>query len=152
METIVWGFPNAFGVFLNAYLNDPYYSSQDGAASLLPLIGPLSSGIMYCSGEPSICNRQFIQLYLNIIGSVIYPFTSRYPQHRRTSLFIGAIICWASLFGASYATKANIPTHVWLSRPKFSYRCISWLPAKVFCMLSEAVSDPSVISIISFLI
>ncbi|KAI0046069.1 MFS general substrate transporter [Auriscalpium vulgare] len=86
VETIVWGFPNAFGVFLKAYLDDPSIAAQPHAASVLPLVGTLSSGIIYCSGP------------------FIYPFTSRYPHHRRTAMWIGSALCWASLFGASYAT------------------------------------------------
>ena len=40
VEGVVWGFPNAFGLFLEAYLGDPKFASQPHAASLLPLIGP----------------------------------------------------------------------------------------------------------------
>jgi hypothetical protein len=36
---------------LTAYLQDPRYASQKDATSLLPLIGTLSSGIIYCSGS-----------------------------------------------------------------------------------------------------
>ncbi|TDL22145.1 MFS general substrate transporter [Rickenella mellea] len=89
VEAIVWGFPNSFGVFLSAYLQDPKLSSQSHASTLLPLIGTLSSGIMYCSGP------------------AIYPFTSRYPRHRRTLLWVGALLCWASLFVASYTSKVS---------------------------------------------
>ncbi|KAK0187747.1 MFS general substrate transporter [Armillaria mellea] len=89
IEGLVWGFPNAFGVFLDGYLNDPSFSSQPHASSLLPLIGPLSSGIIYCSGP------------------IIYPITARYPYHRRTCMWVGAALCWASLLGASYATKIS---------------------------------------------
>ncbi|KAI0059523.1 hypothetical protein BV25DRAFT_1840183, partial [Artomyces pyxidatus] len=49
VETIVWGFPNTFGVFLQAYLEDPKILSQPHASSILPLVGTLSSGIIYCS-------------------------------------------------------------------------------------------------------
>ncbi|KIY65753.1 MFS general substrate transporter [Cylindrobasidium torrendii FP15055 ss-10] len=87
VEAIVWGFPSAFGIFLDYYLNDPKYSSQPGAATLLPIIGPASSGVIYCS------------------GLLIQPFMLRYPYHRRTSMWIGVFFCFASLFGASYATK-----------------------------------------------
>ncbi|KII90896.1 hypothetical protein PLICRDRAFT_39502 [Plicaturopsis crispa FD-325 SS-3] len=87
VEVIVWGFPNAFGVFLDSYLDDPFYASQKSASSLLPLIGPLSSGIMYCSSP------------------VIYPTVARWPQYRQISMWIGALCCWGSLFGASYSTK-----------------------------------------------
>lgn len=48
---VVWGLPNGFGVFLATYLKDPSYASQPNAGSLLPLIGTLSSGIMYASGK-----------------------------------------------------------------------------------------------------
>lgn len=52
MEVVVWGFPTSFGVLLNAYMRDEKYSKQPHAALLLPLIGTLSTGIIYCSGEP----------------------------------------------------------------------------------------------------
>ena len=48
IEVVVWGFPNAYGAFLVDYLKDSSYASQKNAATLLPLVGPLSSGIMYC--------------------------------------------------------------------------------------------------------
>lgn len=62
VEAIVWGLPHAFGVFLNAYMQDEKYTSQRGASTLIPLIGPTSSGIMYCSGKccaycPPLCSR-----------------------------------------------------------------------------------------------
>ncbi|PVG01313.1 MFS general substrate transporter [Serendipita vermifera] len=38
VEIIVLGFPNTYGVFLDAYLRDPTYSSQPRAYFLLPLI------------------------------------------------------------------------------------------------------------------
>ncbi|KAJ6508307.1 major facilitator superfamily domain-containing protein [Mycena sanguinolenta] len=87
VEAIVWGFPNAYGVFLDAYLQDPRYASRKNAASLLPLIGTLSSGIIYCS------------------GIVINPIAARYPHHRRKSMWLGALLCGGSLYGASYATE-----------------------------------------------
>ncbi|KAJ7256824.1 major facilitator superfamily domain-containing protein [Mycena haematopus] len=84
---IVWAFPNAYGVFLDAYLQDPRYASQKNAGSLLPLIGTLSSRIIYCS------------------GTVINPAAARYPHHRRKSMWLGALLCGGTLFGASYATE-----------------------------------------------
>ncbi|KAJ7160111.1 major facilitator superfamily domain-containing protein [Mycena filopes] len=89
LEAIVWGFPTAYGVFLEAYLQDPRYASQKGAASLLPLIGTLSSGIPYFSGP-----------FLN-------PIASRFPQHRRKSMWFGAVLCCGSLLGASYANQIS---------------------------------------------
>ncbi|KAJ7913560.1 major facilitator superfamily domain-containing protein [Mycena leptocephala] len=88
IEAIVWGFPNAYGVFLDSYLQDPRYASQKDATSLLPLIGTLSSGIIYCSGRP-----------------FINPIAARYPHHRRKSMWFGAALCCGTLFGASYATE-----------------------------------------------
>ncbi|KAL0064104.1 hypothetical protein AAF712_008964 [Marasmius tenuissimus] len=90
MEAIVWGFPNSFGVFLDAYLTDPKYATQSNASSLLPLIGPLSSGIMYCSGP--------------LINTII----SRWSHRRRLIMWSGTVLCWASLFGASYTTKVKL--------------------------------------------
>ncbi|KAJ7213893.1 MFS general substrate transporter [Mycena pura] len=87
VETIVWGIPNAYGIFLDSYLQDPRYVSQQSATSLLPLIGTLSSGIIYCSGP------------------VVNPIAARYPHHRRKSMWLGAALCCGTLFGASYATQ-----------------------------------------------
>ncbi|KAJ7741351.1 MFS general substrate transporter [Mycena metata] len=87
VEAIVWGFPNAYGVFLGSYLQDPRYASQKSAASLLPLIGTLSSGIIYCSGP------------------FVNPIAARFPQHRRKSMWFGAVLCSGSLLGASYANE-----------------------------------------------
>ncbi|KAJ7121120.1 major facilitator superfamily domain-containing protein [Mycena epipterygia] len=89
VEGIVWGFPNAYGIFLDSYLQDPRYSSQKSATSLLPLTGTLSSGIIYCS------------------ASVINPIAARYPHHRRKAMWLGAVLCCGSLFAASYVTEAS---------------------------------------------
>lgn len=90
VEAIVWSFPFAYGVFLESYLSDPVYSSQSHAITLLPLIGTISSGIMYCSGV------------------VLYPTIVRYPRMRRPSVWVGAALCAASLFGASYTTRIPV--------------------------------------------
>ncbi|KAH7909233.1 MFS general substrate transporter [Hygrophoropsis aurantiaca] len=87
VEAIVWGYPVAYGTFLSAYLNDPQYSSQPHASSILPLVGPLSSGIIYSS------------------AFIVNPFMARYPRLRRPLMWTGTVFCFASLFGASYATK-----------------------------------------------
>ncbi|KAJ6514179.1 major facilitator superfamily domain-containing protein [Mycena vitilis] len=86
VEAIVWGFPDAYGVFLNSYLQDPRYATQKSATSLLPLIGTLSSGIVYCSGP------------------ILNPVAARYPHHRRKAMWLGAVLCCGTLFGASYTT------------------------------------------------
>lgn len=51
VQATVWGIPYSFGVFLDAYSKEPNIFNQSGARELLPLIGNLSSGIIYCSGE-----------------------------------------------------------------------------------------------------
>ncbi|KZS92901.1 MFS general substrate transporter [Sistotremastrum niveocremeum HHB9708] len=89
VEAIVWGFPISFGVFLEAYLKDPHYAAQPSASSLLPLIGSLSSGIIYCSGP------------------FIYPFIARFPFIRHYMMWVGLLLCFSSLFGASYATSVH---------------------------------------------
>lgn len=61
VELFVWGFPNSSGVLLAAYLKDPLYSSQKHAMSILPLVGTLCTGIMYCSSiTPSSFPRFFV--------------------------------------------------------------------------------------------
>ncbi|KLO06695.1 MFS general substrate transporter [Schizopora paradoxa] len=87
IETFVWGIPNSFGVFLNDYLQDTKLTSQPHAQSILPLVGTLSSGIMYCSGV------------------VLYPILARYPKSRRPTMWIGLFLCWLGLFTASFAQK-----------------------------------------------
>ncbi|KAF8209558.1 MFS general substrate transporter [Mycena galopus ATCC 62051] len=87
VEGIVWAFPFAYGIFLDDYLQDPHFTSQNNATTLLPLIGTLSSGIIYCSGP------------------VVNSFAARYPHHRRKSMWFGALLCCGTLVGASYATE-----------------------------------------------
>ncbi|KAJ7125762.1 major facilitator superfamily domain-containing protein [Mycena crocata] len=87
VEAMVWGFPDAYGVFLDSYLKNPRYASQKNATTLLPLIGTLSSGISYCS------------------AMIVNPISARYPQHRIRSMWVGAVLCCGSLFAASYATE-----------------------------------------------
>ncbi|KIK63552.1 hypothetical protein GYMLUDRAFT_162578 [Collybiopsis luxurians FD-317 M1] len=87
IEAVVWGFPDAFGVLLDAYLSDPTYITQSKASSLLPLIGPISSGIIYC------------------VAPVLSPLINRYPSHRRTAMFTGLLLCWVSLFAASFTNN-----------------------------------------------
>jgi MCP family monocarboxylic acid transporter-like MFS transporter 10 len=110
IETIVWGFPNSFGVFLEAYLADETYASQKNARSVLPLIGPLSSGIMYTSGV-------FIQ-----------PVLARYPHWKKASLVLGAAVCFASLFGASYSTNVRYILSLSLSFTCYTYFLQSVIP------------------------
>ncbi|KAL1683007.1 major facilitator superfamily domain-containing protein [Schizophyllum commune] len=89
VEAIVWSFPFTYGVFLESYLSDPTYATQSHATALLPLIGTISSGIMYCA------------------GTVLHPAIVRYPRLRRPAVWVGATLCSASLFCASYTTKIS---------------------------------------------
>jgi MCP family monocarboxylic acid transporter-like MFS transporter 10 len=50
VEALVWGFPNAYGVFLLKYLEDPTWAHQKHASLLLPLVGPMASGFQYSAG------------------------------------------------------------------------------------------------------
>ncbi|KAJ7645052.1 major facilitator superfamily domain-containing protein [Mycena polygramma] len=81
---------DAYGVFLDSYLQDPRYATQKSATSLLPLIGTLSSGIVYCS------------------GSILNPIAARYPHHRSKAMWLGAVLCCGTLFGASYTTDVRL--------------------------------------------
>ncbi|TFK52161.1 MFS general substrate transporter [Heliocybe sulcata] len=89
VQAIVWAFPNSYGVFLDAYLNDPRYASQKQSGFLLPLAGTLSTGIIYLSSP------------------VIHGLTGRRRYLRRPLLWLGTVLCWAGLFGASYVTKVE---------------------------------------------
>ncbi|KAF7314654.1 hypothetical protein MKEN_00939200 [Mycena kentingensis (nom. inval.)] len=89
VQAIVWGFPNSYGVFLNEYLQDDSYTSQAGATALLPLIGTLSSGVIYCA------------------SIIVNPIIARYPQQRQKLMWLGAALTSGSLFGASSATKIH---------------------------------------------
>ncbi|KIP09016.1 hypothetical protein PHLGIDRAFT_506278 [Phlebiopsis gigantea 11061_1 CR5-6] len=89
VELFVWGFPNSSGVLLAAYLDDPLYSSQKHARSVLPLVGTLCTGIMYCS------------------GLVVYPSMHYYPRLRRVYTWAGTLICFFSLLGASFTTSVT---------------------------------------------
>ncbi|GJE97527.1 MFS general substrate transporter [Phanerochaete sordida] len=85
----VWGFPNSSGALLAAYLKDPVYTSQKGSSSILPLVGTLSTGVLYCS------------------GIIIHPAIHYYPRLRKVFTWLGIVICTASLLGASFTTKVT---------------------------------------------
>ncbi|KAI5829951.1 MFS general substrate transporter [Schizophyllum commune Tattone D] len=85
VDTVVWGFPSAYGTLLDAYLDDPLYRSQPRATSLLALIGPIVSGVMHCSSP--------------VINPVLY----RYPKCARPLVWVGTLLCAVSLFSSSYA-------------------------------------------------
>ncbi|KAJ7728831.1 MFS general substrate transporter [Mycena maculata] len=107
VEAIVWGFPNAYGVFLDSYLQDLRYASQKSATFLLPLIGILSSGIIYCSAP------------------IMNPIAACFPRHRCKSMWVGAFLCCGTLFGAIITCSQAL-----LYSPSRQYRdaaCISYM-------------------------
>ncbi|GAB1521354.1 hypothetical protein RhiTH_004448 [Rhizoctonia solani] len=80
VETLVWGFPNSFGVFLGYY--SKMYQGEKGAELLLPLAGTLCSGIDFRDfGLPYV-------LFGWALRPIIYPIVARYPSQRRTSIFV----------------------------------------------------------------
>ncbi|GJE97512.1 MFS general substrate transporter [Phanerochaete sordida] len=87
---LVWGLPNASGALLAAYFADPRYAGQPHAADRLPLIGTLSTGILYCS------------------GIVIYPLIHWDLRLRRPFVWAGVGVCFLSLLGASFTTNVTI--------------------------------------------
>ncbi|KAG9004943.1 hypothetical protein FRB94_001981 [Tulasnella sp. JGI-2019a] len=92
LELIVWAFPFSYGVFLNYYSTVTFADSSDGDLNtLLPLIGTLSSGIIYISSLP------------------LSPLIARYPQWRAKMPYAGLGLCIAGLVGSAFATK---PVHL----------------------------------------
>ncbi|GJE97130.1 MFS general substrate transporter [Phanerochaete sordida] len=90
LSFIIWGFPNSSGVFLAAYQRSPRYSSQTDAETLLPMIGPLCTGVLHCS------------------GLFIHPSIRHRPRLRQAFIWAGALICSASLLGASFTSNAAL--------------------------------------------
>ncbi|GAA94519.1 uncharacterized protein L969DRAFT_14266 [Mixia osmundae IAM 14324] len=87
IEATIWGTPNSYGVFLAAYLDRPIAKSA-GATTLLPLVGVLSSGLMY------------------LLSPLIFAYINRFPGHRKRLSWSGAIICASSLVISSFAKSA----------------------------------------------
>ncbi|KAG8855706.1 hypothetical protein FRB96_006750 [Tulasnella sp. 330] len=84
--------PFSYGVFLNYYTTVTFAGSSDGdLKTLLPLIGTLSSGIIYISGLP------------------LGPFIALYPRWRKRMPYIGLGLCTTGLVGAAFSTK---PVHL----------------------------------------
>ncbi|KAI0775425.1 major facilitator superfamily domain-containing protein [Irpex lacteus] len=90
LEILIWGYAGSYGTLLAAYLQDPKFSTQDHASTMLPLIGNLCSGIMYIS------------------SLVIYPSMNWYPRIRRIYTWAGLAICTASLIAASFTHKVTL--------------------------------------------
>ncbi|KAJ7601155.1 MFS general substrate transporter [Mycena floridula] len=115
VESVIWGYPTAFGIFLDAYLKDATFASQKHATILLPLIGNVATGLMYCSGV------------------ALNPILVRYPNIRGPLSWVGSVISLGSLFAASYTTKIVnlivLQGVLYAFGGSFVYgSCISYLP------------------------
>ncbi|KAL1740091.1 major facilitator superfamily domain-containing protein [Schizophyllum fasciatum] len=85
VDTVVWGFPTAYGTLLDAYLADPRFGTQPHATSLLALIGPIVSGVMHCASP------------------AINPILYRFPHAARPLVWSGTLLCAAGLLASSFA-------------------------------------------------
>jgi MFS family permease len=85
LELLVWALPFSYGVFLNHYTSQHLF---DGPQEfLLPLVGTLSSGIIY------------------LTSVIIMPMIARHPHQRRNLMRFGVLLCFVSLLGAAFATQ-----------------------------------------------
>lgn len=85
LELLVWALPFSYGVFLNHYTSHHLFDGPQDF--LLPLVGTLSSGIIY------------------LTSIAIMPALSRYPHQRQNLMRFGAVLCVTSLLGAAFATE-----------------------------------------------
>ncbi|KAF8608595.1 MFS general substrate transporter [Ceratobasidium sp. AG-I] len=85
LEMLVWSTPLSYGVFLNHYTTHNLFDSSQNF--LLPLVGTLSSGIMYMA------------------SMFVVPVIASYPQHRTSFMYVGLVLCVSGLLGAAFATK-----------------------------------------------
>lgn len=46
VETVIWGLPSSYGVFLQYYQLEGVHGGNETGASLLPLVGSFASGLM----------------------------------------------------------------------------------------------------------
>ncbi|GAA5985913.1 hypothetical protein JCM11641_004826 [Rhodosporidiobolus odoratus] len=86
VETVIWGLPSSYGLFLQHY--QTHGLSSSGAyrdSSLLPLVGTVAAGFIYLLGPP-------ISLLLN-----------PRPRWRLSVIRLGAITCVLSLLLSSFA-------------------------------------------------
>lgn len=86
-------------------MKDPSIANQSGSKELLPLIGNLSSGIIYCSGKLFFTRSSFKIIWF--AGPFISVFTSRFPHSKKVLMWIGLVLCIASLLGASFASRVS---------------------------------------------
>ncbi|KAG8926282.1 hypothetical protein FRC01_009062 [Tulasnella sp. 417] len=90
LELLVWSFPFSYGVFLN-YYTTVLFPPDDPQLNLLPLVGTLSSGIIYMA------------------SLLVLPFVLKYPGQKRNISFLGFVLCVLGLLGSGFATR---PAHL----------------------------------------
>ncbi|GAA5892475.1 hypothetical protein JCM6882_005625 [Rhodosporidiobolus microsporus] len=86
VETVVWGLPSSYGLFLEHYQREGL--SSDGQykdSGLLPLVGTVAAGFIYLLGPP-------VSLLLN-----------PRPRWRLNVIRLGAVLCVLSLLLSSFA-------------------------------------------------
>ncbi|KAG9015709.1 hypothetical protein FRB90_004374, partial [Tulasnella sp. 427] len=94
VELLVWSFPVSYGVFLN-YYTSVLFLPDDPQINLLPIVGTLSSGIIYVG------------------GMFIIPLMIRYPGQKRNMTVGGLVLCVLGLVGAGFSTR---PAHLVLTQ------------------------------------
>ncbi|KAL7339571.1 major facilitator superfamily domain-containing protein [Rhodotorula toruloides] len=87
IETLVWGLPSCYGVFLDYYQREGINGRHAGS-SLLPLVGTVASGFIYLLGPP-------ISILLN-----------PRPRWRLHVIRLGAVLCSLSLLLSSFARES----------------------------------------------
>ncbi|GAA6046550.1 hypothetical protein NBRC10513_001456 [Rhodotorula toruloides] len=87
IETLVWGLPSSYGVFLDYYQREGINGRHAGS-SLLPLVGTVASGFIYLLGPP-------ISILLN-----------PRPRRRLHVIRLGAVLCSLSLLLSSSARES----------------------------------------------
>ncbi|CAE6364019.1 unnamed protein product [Rhizoctonia solani] len=85
VELLIWALPFTYGVFLNHYTTHHLFDGPE--EFLLPLVGTLSSGIIY------------------LTSVFVMPLLTRYPQHRQNMMRAGAVLCVAAMIGAAFSTR-----------------------------------------------
>ncbi|KDN45117.1 hypothetical protein RSAG8_05032, partial [Rhizoctonia solani AG-8 WAC10335] len=83
VELLIWALPFTYGVFLNHYTSHHLFDGPQ--ETLLPLVGTLSSGIIY------------------LTSVFVMPLLARYPQHRQTMMWAGAVLCVVAMIGAAFS-------------------------------------------------
>ncbi|KAH7339671.1 MFS general substrate transporter [Rhizoctonia solani] len=85
VELLIWALPFTYGVFLNHYTSHRLFEGSQEA--LLPLVGTLSSGIIY------------------LTSVFVMPLLTRYPQHRQNMMRSGAVLCVIAMVGAAFSSQ-----------------------------------------------